>query len=143
MVDAFNTWGMWHLDYHRLGTNSDRFNGHGRWPSIDLKVLGFRNRLVSGVQLYVWTNAVSFFVCVYLVLSTLAWAYFGVNLTLPCVFKTLFGFQCPGCGLTTAGTQILHGDFSAACDTNPLIFIVIPAFTFFVAQDFWRFYKTL
>jgi hypothetical protein len=35
-----------------------------------------------------------------------------------CPFKSLFGIPCPGCGLTTATGQLLHGQFSASLHTH-------------------------
>jgi hypothetical protein len=43
---------------------------------------------------------------------------------LPCLFKILFGFECPGCGMTRALAAIFHGDFLRAIELN---FIAFPA----------------
>lgn len=44
----------------------------------------------------------------------------------PCLFRTLTGLQCPGCGVTRALHQIVHGHFEAAFMLNPLFLISIP-----------------
>jgi Protein of unknown function (DUF2752) len=44
----------------------------------------------------------------------------------PCLFRTLTGLTCPGCGSTRAMHQILHGHFAAAFMLNPLFLLAIP-----------------
>jgi hypothetical protein len=41
----------------------------------------------------------------------------------PCLFKTIFGAQCPGCGSLRAMHQLLHGNVAAAWALNkPIVF---------------------
>src|SRR5262245_22286270 len=47
-----------------------------------------------------------------------------------CPFRWLTGFTCPGCGITRALHQILHGHFLAAFELNPLFLISIPFLLF-------------
>lgn len=42
-----------------------------------------------------------------------------------CPFAILTGFPCPGCGLTRAGFLLLRGEFSAALELHPMIFLWI------------------
>ena len=35
-------------------------------------------------------------------------------LPVSCIFKEIFGFKCPGCGMTRALLAVLHADFKAA-----------------------------
>jgi hypothetical protein len=44
----------------------------------------------------------------------------------PCLFRTITGLTCPGCGVTRALHQILHGNFEAAFILNPLFLVSIP-----------------
>ena len=44
----------------------------------------------------------------------------------PCLFKTVFGAECPGCGSLRAAHQLLHGNFAAAWALNPALMIVGP-----------------
>lgn len=41
---------------------------------------------------------------------------------IPCLWKALFGFECPGCGLSRAGALLVRGRFAEAVHTNWLIF---------------------
>ncbi|MEO8378804.1 MAG: DUF2752 domain-containing protein [Acidobacteriota bacterium] len=42
-----------------------------------------------------------------------------------CVFFTLTGMQCPGCGITRASHQLLHGHVEQAFRLNPMLFALI------------------
>ena len=44
----------------------------------------------------------------------------------PCLFRTIFGAQCPGCGSLRAMHQLLHGNFAAAWALNPMLMIAGP-----------------
>ena len=44
----------------------------------------------------------------------------------PCLFRTVLGTQCPGCGSLRAAHQLLHGNFAAAWTLNPTLMIVVP-----------------
>lgn len=44
----------------------------------------------------------------------------------PCLFKTVLGVPCPGCGSLRAAHQLLHGHFAAAWALNPALMIVGP-----------------
>lgn len=48
------------------------------------------------------------------------------NIYIPCVFKKITGFYCPGCGITRCIMSILHGQFYQAFRYNPLIFLYLP-----------------
>jgi hypothetical protein len=43
-----------------------------------------------------------------------------------CLFKNLFGIECPGCGMTRALSGVLHGDFAGAFQYNKMIVAVFP-----------------
>ncbi len=45
---------------------------------------------------------------------------------LPCFTKTIWGLDCPGCGLQRSAAFLLRGDFSAAWEIYPAIFTIIP-----------------
>lgn len=44
---------------------------------------------------------------------------------LPCVNKTLFGFDCMGCGIQRSISLIVHGEFIAAFFMYPAIYPLI------------------
>jgi hypothetical protein len=44
----------------------------------------------------------------------------------PCLFHSLTGIYCPGCGATRALYQIVHGHPAAAFAMNPLFVILLP-----------------
>lgn len=48
----------------------------------------------------------------------------------PCMFRALTGFTCPGCGITRALHQVLHGHFISAFTLNPLFFLLTPFLLF-------------
>ena len=55
---------------------------------------------------------------------------------LPCLFKTLFGFECLGCGFQRAFFLLFQGQFLAAFEMYPavystLLFLGITAIYFF------------
>lgn len=43
-----------------------------------------------------------------------------------CVFRSLTGFDCPGCGLQRALHALLHGDVAGAWTFNPFLFFIAP-----------------
>jgi hypothetical protein len=55
-----------------------------------------------------------------------------------CIFFTLTGMTCPGCGALRATHHLLHGELAAAFHFNPLIVISFPfllcAFVAFALQ---------
>ena len=56
----------------------------------------------------------------------------GTSLIAPCLFHTLTGFHCPGCGSLRALHQILNGNVGAALALNPLAVAMVPV----IAYDF-------
>ena len=47
-----------------------------------------------------------------------------------CIFRFLTGFTCPGCGITRALHQVLHGHFINAFTLNPLFVLFSPLLLF-------------
>jgi len=72
----------------------------------------------------------------YLFLSSILKATIDVDICIPCIWKTMFGFACPGCGLTSAFINLMKLDFNKAFESNWLIFIVIPFALYYLAQDY-------
>lgn len=41
-----------------------------------------------------------------------------------CVIRSMTGYPCPGCGLTSAGLALLQGNFTAAWNFNAVIYLL-------------------
>ena len=52
-----------------------------------------------------------------------------------CPFRALTGFACPGCGSTRGLHCLLHGQWAAAFEFNPLLILSLPFFLFAL----WRY----
>jgi len=48
------------------------------------------------------------------------------NLYIPCIFKRLTGFRCPGCGITHMIMAVCRLDFLTAWNENPFLFVALP-----------------
>ena len=55
----------------------------------------------------------------------------------PCPSVLLFDRPCPGCGLTTSWTALLHGDLALAFRSHALGPLLYFAFTGFALGTFW------
>lgn len=68
-------------------------------------------------------------------------AYVALNnpsdggLFLPCPFRTLTGWWCPGCGLTRATHHLFHGDIGQALRYN--LFVVVILFALATTWAAW------
>ena len=45
---------------------------------------------------------------------------------IPCIFKTVTGYSCPGCGITRMLEAVLRLDFKAAYEYNGAVLILLP-----------------
>jgi uncharacterized protein DUF2752 len=64
-------------------------------------------------------------------------AWFALGLPWPgCAFHALTGLPCLTCGATRATIAFLHGQFLAAWNWNPLVFLIICGTTLFDAYAF-------
>lgn len=56
------------------------------------------------------------------------------GLNIPCPIRTVTGGRilCPGCGITTMFVNILDGNFKAAFEANPCIFVLLPVWLVFI-----------
>lgn len=43
-----------------------------------------------------------------------------------CIWKTITGHECLGCGITRAFYSLFHGEFKNAYAANPLIIVIAP-----------------
>ena len=59
------------------------------------------------------------------------------GLAMPCMFRSLTGFKCPGCGITTMFTALASLDFKASFNANPFLFVTAP---FLCGEIIYRIY---
>lgn len=88
---------------------------------------------------YLVSNKIMSLVAIYFAFSLFLKMALNINILIPCLWKTLFHVECPGCGLTTAFIDILRCDIAGAFSANPLIFIVLPLGIIYIYNDFKRF----
>lgn len=58
---------------------------------------------------------------------------------LPCLTKTLFGFECPGCGAQRSLVFLLQGEFISAFKMYPAIYTLVPLFLVIGTNYFFKF----
>lgn len=63
-------------------------------------------------------------------------SFFASIQTPPCMFRTLTGFYCPGCGTRSALIQLARGNLYAAFRLNPLTVLALPALVPFTISQF-------
>jgi hypothetical protein len=84
-----------------------------------------------------WMSLAAAYMLVTIILS-LVW---HIDIGIPCLWKHVFEFTCPGCGLTRAFIQLIQFKLQAAWNCNPLIFLVLPFGMYYVVIDYRRFMK--
>lgn len=60
----------------------------------------------------------------------------------PCMFHTLTGLLCPGCGITRMGACLLQGDIPGAFAQNPVVFLLLPVAAVVLLVHVRRYVKT-
>ena len=65
------------------------------------------------------------------------------NIGIPCIFKTITGYDCPGCGLTRATGEVIKFNFKKALEYNSSVFIVLPLLIYYFSNSIyaWLFDK--
>ena len=65
------------------------------------------------------------------------------NIGIPCIFKTITGYDCPGCGLTRANGEVIKFNFKKALEYNSSVFIVLPLLIYYFSNSIyaWLFDK--
>ena len=77
-----------------------------------------------------------------LILGTVYLFWFALTgLGIPCVFRKVTGFRCPGCGVTHMVLHLATLDFRAAYHDNPFLFLSIPFLLFEFILEEYRKYK--
>ena len=90
---------------------------------------------------YITKNVVLAAVGVYIMFSAILKTVSGIDICIPCIWKSILGFNCPGCGLTTAFISLMQLNFYHAFEANWLIFIIIPYGIYYLTQDYISFLR--
>ena len=88
---------------------------------------------------YCLKNWIYTFLGAILLLFIILRAYFNIDIGIPCLWYNVFGFECPGCGLTRATASLMKFEFVEAFRMNKLVYIVIPGLLYYIRKDFVRF----
>ena len=87
-------------------------------------------------------NIIVVLVVSYLVFSILLKLFSGIDYLIPCLWKTFFGFECSGCGITSSIIEIIKGNFLIAWEINKITFLVLPLlFLYSIKEIFFKIYK--
>ena len=76
-------------------------------------------------------------------LLVLAFVAVMYALKMPCLFKTVFTVECPGCGITRAWIRFLHLDIKQAFQFNPMFWSVPLVLTLYLFEKELTKYRTL
>ena len=87
-------------------------------------------------------NIILRLIVLYFIFSVLLNILFGLDYLIPCLWKTFFGIECSGCGVTSSIIEILKGNFQFAWEINKLTFLVFPLLLFYsIKEGFFEIYK--
>ena len=84
---------------------------------------------------YFRQNLILGLVVLYFIFSVLLNILFGLDYLIPCLWKTFFGIECSGCGVTSSIIEILKGNFQFAWEINKLTFLVFPLLLFYSIKE--------
>ena len=80
-------------------------------------------------------NIIVVLVVSYLVFSILLKLLSGIDYLIPCLWKTFFGFECSGCGITSSIIEIIKGNFLIAWEINKVTFLVLLLLLFYSMKE--------
>ena len=80
-------------------------------------------------------NIILELIVLYFIFSVLLNILFGLDYLIPCLWKTFFGIECSGCGVTSSIIEILKGNFQFAWEINKLTFLVFPLLLFYSIKE--------
>lgn len=63
------------------------------------------------------------------------------GLAVPCIFRKITGFLCPGCGITRSIIAAVRLDFAKAFSYNQFIFIALPALAYIIVKNDYVFVR--
>lgn len=61
--------------------------------------------------------------------------------SIPCVFRKLTGYLCPGCGTTGMCLNFLKLDFKAAFEYNEAVFCLLPLLAFVIGRSVYLYIR--
>ena len=76
-------------------------------------------------------NIIVVLAVIYFIFSVLLNILFGLDYLIPFLWKTFFGFECSGCGVTLSFVEIIKGNFQIAWEINKITFLVFPSLLFY------------
>lgn len=77
-------------------------------------------------------------ISLFLILGFLYYLWLSVtNIGIPCIFKLVTGWQCPGCGITHLCVDLLHFRFVQAYQANQFLFVTGPLLLIEWIYVFW------
>ena len=91
---------------------------------------------------YIWNNRITSIIAFYFIISVFLKSIFDIDIRIPCIWKNAFGFQCPGCGITSAFNALIKLNINKAYHSNALLFVVLPIGIYSLILDFKKFKKT-
>ena len=80
-------------------------------------------------------NIIVVLVVLYFIFSVLLKLLSGIDYLIPCLWKTFFGFECSGCGVTSSIIEIIKGNFLIAWEINKITFLVFPLLLFYSIKE--------
>ena len=88
---------------------------------------------------YLRENIILTLIFCYFIISVILNSLNIIDITIPCLWTSIFGYECPGCGFTTACQKVIHLDFIGAFESNKLFFIIAPALAYYIIVDYLKF----
>ena len=84
---------------------------------------------------YFRENIILVLVVLYFILAVLLKLLSGIDYLIPCLWKTFFGFECSGCGITSSIIEIIKGNFLIAWEINKITYLVFPLLLFYSIKE--------
>ena len=94
----------------------------------------------NNAQTYWYIERFLLFVSIPVIFYLIPYSIFEGSTTI-CLFKNVFGVECPGCGTTRAIHQVIHLNFANAFDLNRMIIVVFPLLTYLWIKNTIQYYK--
>lgn len=78
-----------------------------------------------------------------LIVGMLYAIFYGITgIGIPCIFRQITGFKCPGCGISHMFMAIFKFDFASAFKHNPVIFSLMPFWIVAICYQTVHYIKT-